>query len=117
MQVNVPKLAASMWNVGKTTVAGWSRSGLATEVERCYWSLLKLVHRLSLRVVPRLLTISLILAGGGSRAVGQTTPEFEKGIKPFGSYDGSGIEVVNFSNQFLRFEMPLVSYRKNWFDK
>lgn len=43
-------------------------------------------------------------------ATGQTAPELEQGLKPFGSYNSGNIDVVNVFNGNLMVNVPLISY-------
>jgi RHS repeat-associated protein len=40
----------------------------------------------------------------------QSDPDFETGLKPFGSYHGGDIDVINLSNGSLTIDLPLMSY-------
>jgi RHS repeat-associated protein len=40
----------------------------------------------------------------------QSDPDFETGLKPFGSYHGGNIDTVNLSNGSLNIDIPLMSY-------
>jgi RHS repeat-associated protein len=40
----------------------------------------------------------------------QSDPDFETGLKPFGSYHGGNIDVINLSNGSLTIDLPLMSY-------
>jgi RHS repeat-associated protein len=45
-----------------------------------------------------------------ARVSAQSDPDFETGLKPFGSYHGGNIDTVNLSNGSLNITIPLMSY-------
>src|SRR5713101_5861100 len=52
-------------------------------------------------------SLSLILS---KSACAQDLPEFEIGLKPFGTYHGGSIDSVSIANGNLTIDMPLFSY-------
>jgi RHS repeat-associated protein len=54
------------------------------------------------------LAIGTLLLSGSVRA--QDLPEFEIGLKPFGTYHGGSIDSVSITNGNLTIDMPLFSY-------
>ena len=43
-------------------------------------------------------------------ASSQTTPDFDIGIKPYGSYQGGDIDTVNLSSGSVNLHIPVVSF-------
>src|SRR6266446_4159570 len=43
-------------------------------------------------------------------AFGQTTPDLEEGVKPYGSFHGGDIDQVSLSSGKLALDIPLISY-------
>ncbi len=52
----------------------------------------------------------VILLACSVAGVGQTSPDLEQGMKPYGSYHGGNLDNISLTNGNLYFEAPLFSY-------
>jgi YD repeat-containing protein len=65
------------------------------------------LHR---KFLQKLLSICFFIAASLQVAQGQTNPNLDNGLKPYGSYDGSSIDSVSLQTGALNLRIPLFSY-------
>ncbi|HEY2912017.1 MAG TPA: hypothetical protein VGK21_01540, partial [Candidatus Angelobacter sp.] len=55
----------------------------------------------------RIALFAVLICGSGAFLFSQTSPNLENGFKPYGSYDGTGIDTVNLLNGNLMLHVPM----------
>src|SRR5260370_41091104 len=77
-------------------------------VDRSWLSLIR-VRRAEMKAGKLLTAVAVILAGSAVM-MGQTDPNFDQGLKPYGSYHGGDLDSVGLANGNLTVHIPLISY-------
>src|SRR5260370_33837981 len=78
--------------------------------ERVHRSWLSLIRVRRAEMKPgKLLTAVAVILAGSAAMMGQTAPQFDQGLKPYGSYHGCGLDSVVVANGNLPVHIPLTS--------